>query len=213
MRDSISEVKNSVNVLTSELQENGKVSDKTSQTDNITTVIDHCSKGSNKERLVPLAMAKAEDQKSDKLQDQRNEPGSLQIEELCKKSQLVETRSNRSSVISETSSARRLLYLNAKALKEQEELQARLEKLAREAKQLEGGAKEKEIADLHEQLARKARIAEKGIELAEASTSQGTSFRNISPVDSFREDLGWMNKTKTVENGAKYQYIRRQRMQ
>ena len=181
--------------------------------DNITTVIDHGSKGSNKERLVPLAMEKADVQKSDKVQDQRNEPGSLQIVDECKNSQLVETRSNRSSVISKTSSARRLLYLKVKALKEQEELQARLEKLAREAKQLEGGAKEKEIADLHEQLARKARIAGKGREIAEASSSQGTRFRSISPVISFTEDSGWMNKTKTVENGARYQYIQRQRMQ
>ena len=115
---------------------------------------------------------------------------------LGKHSQLVETRSNKSSVILKTSSARRVIYLKVKALKEEEEQQARLEKLKREALQ-------REIADLHQKLVREAGRAEIENEIAEASSSQGTSFRNISPVDSFTEDSGRMEKSEIVENGAK----------
>ena len=92
MGDSISEVEISVNDVTSVPEEKGKVSDKTIQMDNRTTV---SSKESNEERLVLLAIEKVEDQKSDEFQGQRSDPGSLQIEELGKHSQLVETRSNR----------------------------------------------------------------------------------------------------------------------
>ena len=150
----------------------------------------------NGDRLVPLALEKAEDQKSDEVQGQRSETGQLEIEELGKHPQLVETRSNRSSVFSKSSSARRVLYLKVKAQKEQEELQTRLEKLKREAIQME-------IADLHEQLARKARIAEKEREIAEVSSSQGASFPSVSSVDSFTEDSRCMDETETVEDGAK----------
>ena len=69
--------------------------------------------------------------------------------------------------------------MKVKALKEQEENQPRLEKLKQEVKLLEQEANEKEISDLHEELARKARITEKERELAEASSSQGTNFRSI----------------------------------
>ena len=158
MGDSISEVENSVNDVKTLLDEKGTVSDKYIQMDNGITV---SSKVANEDRLVLLAVEKAEGQKSDEFQYQRSEPGSFQIEELCKRSQLVETRSNGSSVISKTSSARRVQVLKIKAFKEQEKIQNRLEKLKLEAKQLERAEKEKEIADLHEQLARKARIAEK----------------------------------------------------
>ena len=75
-------------------------------------------------------------------------------------------------------------------------------KLKRQAKQLEQESKEKEIADLHEQLAREARMAEKEREIAEAPSSQGTSFRSNSPVDSFTEDSRLMDKTETAENAA-----------
>ena len=95
----------------------GNVSDKTIQIDNRKTV---SSKASNEDRLVLLAMQIAEDQKSDEFRDRKSKPGSSQIEELGKHSQLVETRSNRSSVISKTSGARRVLFLKLKALKEQE---------------------------------------------------------------------------------------------
>ena len=194
MRDSISEVENSINDVTSLLVENSKVSDVTIQMDNRTTVN---TKWSNEDRLVPLALEKAEDQKSDEVRGQRSETGQLEIEELCcKHPQLVETRSNRSSVISKSSSARRVLYLKVKAQKEQEELQTRIEKLKREAIQME-------IADLHEQLARKARIAEKEREIAEVSSSQGTSFPSVSSVDSFTEDSRCMDETETVKDGAK----------
>ena len=193
MRDSISELENSINDVTSLLEEKSKVSDVTIQMDNRPTV---STKWSNGDRLVPLALENAEDQKSDDVQVQRSETGQLEIEELGKPPKLVETRSNRSSVISKSSSARRFLYLKVKALKEQEELQTRLEKLKREAIQME-------IADLHEQLARKARIAEKEREIAEESSSQGTSFPSVSSVESFTEDSRWTDKTETAENGTK----------
>ena len=193
MRDRISEVENSINDVTSLLEENSKVSDVTIQMDNRPTV---STKWSNGDRLFPLALEKAEDQKSDEVQSQRSETGQLEIEELGKHPKLVETRSNRSLVISKSSLARRVLYLKVKAQKEQEELQTRLEKLKREAIQME-------IADLHEQLARKARIAEKEREIAEVSSSQGTSFPSVSSVDSFTEDSRCMSETETVEDGAK----------
>ena len=193
MRDSISEVENSINDVTSLLEENSKVSDVTIQMDNRPRV---STKWSNGDRLFPLALEKAEDQKSDEVQGQRSETGQLEIEELGEHPKLVETRSNRSSVISKSSIDRRVLYLKVKAQKEQEELQTRLEKLKREAIQME-------IADLHEQLARKARIAEKEREIEEASSSQGTSFPSVSSVDSFTEDSRCMAETETVEDGAK----------
>ena len=193
MRNSISEVENSINDVTSLLEENSKVSDVTIQMDNRPRV---STKWSNGDRLFPLALEKAEDQKSDEVQGQRSETGQLEIEELGKHPKLVETRSNRSLVISKSSLARRVLYLKVKAQKEQEELQTRLEKLKREAIQME-------IADLHEQLARKARIAEKEREIAEVSSSQGTSFPSVSSVDSFTEDSRCMDETETIEDGAK----------
>ena len=193
MRDSISEVENSINDVTSLLEENSKVSDVTILMDNRPTV---STKWSNGDRIFPLALEKAEDQKSDEVQGQRSETGQFEIEELGKHPKLVETRSNRSSVISKSSIARRVLYLKVKAQKEQEELQTRLEKLKREAIQME-------IADLHEQLARKARIAEKEREIAEVSSSQGTSFPSVSSVDSLTEDSRCMVETETVEDGAK----------
>ena len=193
MRDSISELENSINDVTSLLEENSKESDVTIQMDNRPRV---STKWSNGDRLFPLALEKAEDQKSDEVQGQRSETGQLEIEELGKHPKLVETRSNRSLVISKSSLARRVLHLEVKAQKEQEELQTRLEKLKREAIQME-------IADLHEQLARKARIAEKEREIAEVSSSQGTSFPSVSSVDSFTEDSRCMAETETVEDGAK----------
>ena len=193
MRDSISEVENSINDVTSLLEENSKVSDVTILMDNRPTV---STKWSNGDRLFLLALEKAEDQKSDEVQGQRSETAQLEIEELGKHPKLVETRSNRSSVISKSSIARRVLYLKVKAQKEQEELQTRLEKLKREAIQME-------IADLHEQLARKARIAEKEREIAEVWSSQGTSFPSVSSAESFTEDSRCMAETETVEDGAK----------
>ena len=178
MRDSISEVENSINDVTSLHEENSKVSDVTIQMDSRTTVN---TKWSNGDRLFPLALEKAEDQKSDEVQGQRSETGQLEIEELGKHPQLVETRSNRSSVIS--SSARRVLYLKVKAQKEQEELQTRLAKLKREAIQME--------------------ITEKEREIAEVSSSQRTSFPSVSSVDSFTEDSRCMAETETVGDGAK----------
>ena len=105
---------------------------------------------------------------------------------------------------SKTSSARRVIYLKVKALNEQEELPTRLQKLEREAKQLEREAIEKGIADLHKELARKARITEKEKEIAEASCSQGTSFQSISSFNSFTEDSGCMDKTETAEKWIKF---------
>ena len=123
---------------------------------------------------------------------------SLQIEALSMHSRSDKTKSNKTSVISKTSSARRVLHLELKALKEQEELQSRLEKLGKETKQ-----KEMEIADLQGEVARKARIAEKEIELAKFSSSCGTSLRSISPVKSPDDNLtkvsDWMDKTEEAK--------------
>ena len=120
---------------------------------------------------------------------------SLPIEELSIHSRSKRTKSNKTSVISKTSSARRVLDLEIKALKEQEELQARLTVL-----------KQKEIADLQEELARKARIAEKEIERAKVSSSRGSSLRSISPVgtpvDNLSKVSDWMDKTEEAENVA-----------
>ena len=104
-------------------------------------------------------------------------------------------------MISKTSSARRVLHLELKALKEQEELQTRLEKLGRETKQ-----KEMEIADLQGEVARKARIAEKEIELAKFSSSCSTSLRSVTrvgtPDDNLSKVSDWMDKTEEAENVA-----------
>ena len=84
-------------------------------------------------------------------------------------------------------------------MKEQEELQSRLEKLRRNAEQ-------NEIADLQEKLARKANIAEKEIERTKVSSSCGSSFRSISPVGTPDDNLSkvsdWMDKTEEAENVA-----------
>ena len=102
-------------------------------------------------------------------------------------------------MISKTSSARRVLDLELNALKEQEELQSRLEKLRRNAEQ-------NEIADLQEKLARKAKIAEKEIEMAKVPSSGWSSFRSISPVETPDDNLtkvsDWMDKTEEAENVA-----------
>ena len=120
---------------------------------------------------------------------------SLPIEELSIHSRSKRTKSNKTSVISKTSSARRVLDLEIKTLKEQEELQARLTEL-----------KQKEIADLQEELARKARIAEKEIERAKVSSSRGSSLRSISlvgtPDDNLSKVSDWMDKTEETENVA-----------
>ena len=55
-------------------------------------------------------------------------------------------------MISNSSNARRALHSERKGLKEQEELQTRLENAEREAKR-------NEIADLHEELVRKSKTA------------------------------------------------------
>ena len=125
----------------------------------------------------------------------------MPIEEMSIYSRSERAKSDKTSMISKTSSARRVMHLELKALKEHEELQKRLEKLERAAKQLEREAKEKEIADLQEEVARKARIAEKEIEMAKVSSSCGSSFRSISPVESPDDNLakvsdGWTRPKK-----------------
>ena len=69
-------------------------------------------------------------------------------------SQGDKTKSNKTSVISKTSSARRVLHLELKALKEQEELQARLTQL-----------KQMEIADLQEELVSRAKLPKRKYKL------------------------------------------------
>ena len=124
---------------------------------------------------------------------------SLPIEELSIHSRSKRTKSNKTSVISKTSSARRVLDLELNALKEQEEMQSRLENLRRNAEQ-------NKIADLQEKLARKAKIAEKEIERTKVSSSCGSSFRSISPVGTSDDNLSkasdWMDKTEDAENVA-----------
>ena len=136
---------------------------------------------------------------ADDSQDPRNGARSLPIEELSIHSRSERAKSNKTSVISKTSSARRVMHLELKALKEHEELQMRLEKLEREAK-------EKEITDLREEVARKARIAEKEIEMAKVPSSCGSSFRSISPVgtpdDNLTKVSDWMDKTEEAGNVA-----------
>ena len=66
---------------------------------------------------------------ADDRQGPRKRARSIQIEELSIHSQGKRTKSNKTSVISKTSSARRVLDLEIKALKEQEEHQARLTEL------------------------------------------------------------------------------------
>ena len=132
---------------------------------------------------------------ADDRQEPRNRARSLQIEELSIHSNGDRTKSNKTAVMSISSSARRVFDLELNALKEQEELQARPTEL-----------KQKEIADLQEELARKARIAEKEIERAKASSSCGSSLRSISPVgppdDNLTKVSGWMDKTEEAENVA-----------
>ena len=124
---------------------------------------------------------------------------SLPIEELSIHSRSKRTKSNKTSVISKSSSARRVLNLELNALKEQEEMQSRLEKLRRNAEQ-------NEIADLQEKLARKAKIVEKEIERTKVSSICGSSFRSISPVGTPDANLSKiserMDKTEEVENVA-----------
>ena len=136
---------------------------------------------------------------ADDRQDPRKRARSLQIEELSIHSQGDKTKSNKTSVISKTSTAKRVMHLELKALKEHEELQKRLEKLER-------GAKQMEIADLQEELVRKAKIAGKEIQIAQASSSCGSSLRSISPVeipdDNLTKVSDWMDKTEEAENVA-----------
>ena len=143
---------------------------------------------------------------ADDRQDPRKRARSLQIEELSIHWQGDKTKNNKTSVISKTSRARRVLHLELKALKEHEELRKRLEKLERETKQLEREAKEKDIADFQEEVAPRAKIAEKEIEMATVSSSCGSSFRSISPVETPDDNLtkvaDWMEKTEEAENVA-----------
>ena len=143
---------------------------------------------------------------ADDSQEPRNGARSLPIEELSIHSRKERAKSNKTSVISKTSSARRVMHLELKALKEHEELQKRLKKLEREAKQLEREAKEKEIADWQEEVARRARIAEKEIEMAKVPSICGSSFRSISPVETPDDNLtkvsDWMDKTEEAKSVA-----------
>ena len=81
-------------------------------------------------------------------------------------------------------------------MKEQEELQTRLEKFRREAEQ-------NVISVLQEELARKAGIVEKEIERAKVSSSRGSSFPPVgTPDDNLTKVSEWMDKTEEPENVA-----------
>ena len=145
---------------------------------------------------------------ADDSQERQNGARSLPIEELSIHSRSKRTKSNKTSVISKTSSARRfgVLDLALKALKEQEELQTRLEKLRREANEVKIASLQDEMIGSQEEMARKAKIAEKELQMAQVSSSGGSSFRSISPVgtpdDNLTKVLGWMNETEEAENVA-----------
>ena len=130
----------------------------------------------------------------DDRQDPRNGSKTLQIEELSIRSQGDKTKSNKTSVFSQTSSVRRVLDLELNALKEEEELQTRLKKHRRDAEQ-------NERADLQEKLASK--IAQKEIKKAKVPRSCGSSFRSASPVgtpdDNLTKVSGWMDKMEEAE--------------
>ena len=131
---------------------------------------------------------------------------SLPIDELSIHSRSKRTKSNKTYVISKTSSARRFLDLELKSLKEQEELQTRLEKLRREANEVKIASLQDEMVSLQEEIARKAKIAEKKLQMAQVSSGDGSSFRSISPVgtpdDNLTKVSGWMDKTEEAENVA-----------
>ena len=143
---------------------------------------------------------------ADDRQEPRNGASSLPIDELSIHSRSKRTKSNKTSVISKTSSARRFLDLELKSLKKQEELQTRLEKLRREANEVKIASLQDEMVSLQEEMARKAKIAEKELQMAQVSSSDGSSFRSISPVgtpdDNMTKVSGWMDKTEEAENVA-----------
>ena len=145
-------------------------------------------------------------QNADDAQEREKGTRSLPIEELSIHSRSKRTKSNKTSVISKTSSARRVLDLEIKALKEQEEFQTRLEKLRREANEVKIASLQDEMVSLQEEMARKAKIAEKELQMAQVSSSDGSSFRSISPVgtpdDNLTKVSGWMDKTEEAENVA-----------
>ena len=114
-------------------------------------------------------------------QERQNGARSLPIEELSIHSRSKRTKSNKTSVISKSSSARRVIDLELNTLKEQEELQTRLEKLRREANEVKIASLQDEMVGLQEEMARKAKIAEKELQMAQVSSSGGSSFRSISP--------------------------------
>ena len=132
-------------------------------------------------------------------QERQNGARSLPIEELSIHSRSKRTKSNKTSVISKSSSARRVIELELNALKEQKELQTRLEKLRREANEVKIASLQDEMVGLQEEMARKVKIAEKELQMAQVSSSGGSSFRSISPVgtpdDNLTKVSGWMDKT------------------
>ena len=139
-------------------------------------------------------------------QERQNGARSLPIEVLSIHSRSKRTKSNKTSVISKSSSARRVIDLELNALNEQEELQTRLEKLRREANEVKIASLQDEMVGLQEEMARKAKIAEKELQMAQVSSSGGSSFRSISPVgtpdDNLTKVSDWMDKTEEAENVA-----------
>ena len=89
-------------------------------------------------------------------------------------------------------------------MKEQQELQTRLKKLRREANEVKIASLQDEMVGLQEEMARKAKVAEKELQMARVSSSSGSSFRSISPVgtpdDNLTKVSGWMDKTEDAES-------------
>ena len=124
---------------------------------------------SQKDSELDIEQKELDGHNSDNRQKPRSSARSLPKEEMSLHSQGDKTKSNKNSVFSKTSSVRRVPNLMLKAQLEQEKLQARLTEL-----------KQREIADLQEDFARKARTAEKKKETTKVSS--GSSLRSISPV-------------------------------
>ena len=116
----------------------------------------------------------------------------MSIEVMSIHSQCEKTKRYKTSVISNTSSA-----IETKSFERAISTETHLEKLEREAKQ-------KELADLQEELARKVRNSEKEMEMSKTSNGCGSSFRRFSPVllpdDTLTKISVWMDKTEAAEN-------------
>ena len=115
------------------------------------------------------------------------------------------SRSNRTSVSSKSTTTKRVMLLELKAMKKQDEIDEQLAAKKRQAEirkkhdELDKLTEKLEIAKLQEEKARAKRIAEKEMEIARAEGSRAsTSLRNISPIpihsNPFEKVPSWLDK-------------------